>query len=141
MNLETAYRIALNTWATWVESKVNLTKTQVFFRSYEPAHWEGDWRNRLCPLETKPLLNASYAEDFPHLLVLQDVIRNMKAPVTILNITSMSSYRRDSHVANWTRESNVVDCGHWCLPGVPDSWNELLYVALLQRREGVWAQL
>jgi hypothetical protein len=25
----------------------------------------------------------------------------------------------------------VQDCSHWCLPGIPDSWNELLYSTLL----------
>jgi hypothetical protein len=23
-----------------------------------------------------------------------------------------------------------LDCSHWCLPGVPDSWNELLYAQI-----------
>lgn len=139
LSIEYAYRQALSTWASWVKLKVNLTKTQVFFRSYEPAHWEGDWRNRLCNLGTKPMLNTSYSEDFPHLQVLQNVIEELDAPITVLNITSMSAYRRDSHVANWTRDSNVVDCGHWCLPGLPDWWNRLLYAALLQKQVGVWA--
>lgn len=140
LNLETAYRIALGTWANWVKSKVNVNKTQVFFRSYEPAHWEGNWHNRLCQSETTPVLSMNYTEEFPHLVVLHDVIRHANVPVTVLNITSMSAYRRDSHVANWTRDSNVVDCGHWCLPGLPDSWNRLLYAALLQKQEGAWAQ-
>lgn len=139
LSLEAAYRLALGTWATWVKSNVNVTKTQVFFRSYEPAHWEGNWRDRLCKSETKPVSNTSYTEDFPHLSVLNDVIRHMDAPITVLNITSMSAYRRDSHVANWTRGSNVVDCGHWCLPGLPDWWNRLLYAAMLQKQQGVWA--
>ncbi|KAH7424152.1 hypothetical protein KP509_12G092800 [Ceratopteris richardii] len=139
LNLESAYRKALKTWATWVKTKVNPTKTQVFFRSYEPSHWEGDWQKRKCKAETKPLLNLSYAEDFPHLQVLNEVIKEVAAPITILNITSMSAYRRDSHVANWTR-SQMVDCGHWCLPGLPDWWNRLLYAALLRKQVGVWMQ-
>ncbi|KAI5072046.1 hypothetical protein GOP47_0012152 [Adiantum capillus-veneris] len=139
LSIESAYRTALSTWASWVKMKVDLSKTQVFFRSYEPAHWEGNWRNRLCKSETKPVPNTSYTEDFPHLQVLHDVIQEVAAPITVLNITSMSAYRRDSHVANWTRGRNVVDCGHWCLPGLPDWWNRLLYAALLQKRAGVWA--
>ena len=99
----------------------------------------GHWRDRLCRSETKPVLNLSYTEEFPHLFVLNDVIKNVNVPITILNITSMSAYRRDSHVANWTRNSDIVDCGHWCLPGLPDSWNRLLYAALLQRGEGPWS--
>ncbi|CAI5503544.1 unnamed protein product [Closterium sp. Naga37s-1] len=26
----------------------------------------------------------------------------------------------------------IRDCVHWCLPGVPDTWNELMYADLLQ---------
>ncbi|KAK7364550.1 hypothetical protein VNO80_13287 [Phaseolus coccineus] len=26
-----------------------------------------------------------------------------------------------------------LDCSHWCLPGVPDTWNVLLYDALIQK--------
>ncbi|KAH7416587.1 hypothetical protein KP509_14G097700 [Ceratopteris richardii] len=138
LSLESAYRTALNTWATWVKTKVNLTKTQVFFRSYEPSHWEGDWQMQVCRSETRPLLNLSYTENFPHLQALNDVIQEVNAPITVLNITSMSAYRQDSHVANWT-QGNMVDCGHWCLPGLPDWWNRLFYAALLKNGVGVWA--
>ncbi|KAI5337795.1 hypothetical protein L3X38_017066 [Prunus dulcis] len=27
-----------------------------------------------------------------------------------------------------------MDCSHWCLAGVPDTWNVLLYAALTQRK-------
>eukprot|EP00249_Psilotum_nudum_P013471 c24348_g1_i1 orf=426-1721(+) len=140
MKIETAYHLALNTWATWVKTKIDHNRTQVFFRSFEPAHWEGSWRDRMCPVETAPVLNSTYTEDFPHLPVLQQVIESMGVPVTILNITTLSSYRRDSHVANWTDDPNAIDCGHWCLPGVPDIWNELLYASLLQKGKGSWIQ-
>eukprot|EP00249_Psilotum_nudum_P013472 c24348_g1_i2 orf=188-451(+) len=52
MKIETAYHLALNTWATWVKTKIDHNRTQVFFRSFEPAHWEGSWRDRMCPVET-----------------------------------------------------------------------------------------
>jgi hypothetical protein len=26
-----------------------------------------------------------------------------------------------------------MGCSHWCLPGVPDTWNELVYSFLLLR--------
>ncbi|BAT96103.1 hypothetical protein VIGAN_08298600 [Vigna angularis var. angularis] len=29
------------------------------------------------------------------------------------------------------------DCSHWCLPGVPDTWNELLYAQLLSEKFGM----
>ncbi|CAN1806674.1 Protein trichome birefringence-like 4 [Linum perenne] len=55
----------------------------------------------------------------------------MKTPVFYLNITKMTSYRRDGHPSVY-HDRRFQDCSHWCLPGVPDSWNQLLYAALLQ---------
>ncbi|CAN6921912.1 unnamed protein product, partial [Brassica oleracea var. botrytis] len=28
------------------------------------------------------------------------------------------------------------DCSHWCLPGVPDTWNEILYTKFLSMNYG-----
>jgi hypothetical protein len=44
-----------------------------------------------------------------------------------LNV-SMSNDRADGHLI-WKMVDNVkkYDCLHWCLPGVPDHWNLLLY--------------
>ena len=43
--------------------------------------------------------------------------------------------RADAHPGSSSTSTDVVaaaadsrsrDCGHWCLPGVPDTWNEML---------------
>ncbi|KAL2901895.1 Protein trichome birefringence-like 34 [Bienertia sinuspersici] len=59
--------------------------------------------------------------------------------IQLLNITQLSEYRKEGHPSihrkQWeplTKEqlSNPIghaDCIHWCLPGVPDTWNEILY--------------
>lgn len=60
--------------------------------------------------------------------------------LNLLNVTDMSLRRKDGHpsvyylgpnqsIASVQRE----DCSHWCLPGIPDSWNEILYALLLKR--------
>ncbi|CAN1806673.1 Protein trichome birefringence-like 4 [Linum perenne] len=70
--------------------------------------------------------------------VVESVISEMKTPVFYLNITKMTSYRRDGHPSVYhdrrggSGGRRFQDCSHWCLPGVPDSWNQLLYAALLQ---------
>jgi hypothetical protein len=70
------------------------------------------------------------------------------AGLDILNVTPMTAQRKDGHLSvfrnsarsrqaflNKTSEvKEVEDCSHWCLPGVPDTWNELLY-ALFMRRQ------
>lgn len=57
----------------------------------------------------------------------------------VLNITRMSSRRKDGHASLYYLGPDVgpapihrQDCSHWCLPGVPDSWNELLYALFLK---------
>lgn len=59
--------------------------------------------------------------------------------VQYMPITLMSEYRTDAHpsiyrkfYANLSEEEKknprkYSDCLHWCLPGVPDVWNQILY--------------
>lgn len=62
-------------------------------------------------------------------------MKNESRKVQFLNITYLTEFRKDSH-PSLHRESGTAadapqDCSHWCLPGVPDTWNELLYAYLL----------
>ena len=76
--------------------------------------------------------------------IVGDALRETKAKVTLVNITQLSEFRKDGHTSVYTErrgklltskeraEPNVyADCIHWCLPGVPDTWNEILYAYLL----------
>ncbi|EYU41955.1 hypothetical protein MIMGU_mgv11b017857mg [Erythranthe guttata] len=59
--------------------------------------------------------------------------------VEYLNITQLSAYREDGHPSVHRTFWNAIskeqlknitlfaDCMHWCLPGVPDVWNQILY--------------
>jgi hypothetical protein len=60
-----------------------------------------------------------------------EVVKNMTVPITVLHITSMSALRSDAHVGNWSDSPSTADCSHWCLPGVPDVWNEIVLSYLL----------
>lgn len=52
-----------------------------------------------------------------------------------LNITYLSSFRKDGHPSIHREPGTPTpireDCSHWCLPGIPDLWNQLLYAYLL----------
>ena len=39
MSIPSAYRVALETWASWIETKIDPNKTRVLFRTFEPSHW------------------------------------------------------------------------------------------------------
>lgn len=51
-------------------------------------------------------------------------------PVYLLDITTLSQLRKDAHPSAYSGDHSGVDCSHWCLPGLPDTWNQLLYAAL-----------
>lgn len=58
--------------------------------------------------------------------IISEVVTKMRLPAIVLNVTSMGALRGDAHIGNWSHPAAIFDCSHWCLPGVPDAWNELL---------------
>ncbi|XP_078444434.1 protein trichome birefringence-like 1 isoform X2 [Wolffia australiana] len=137
-----AFQKALSTWARWIDANIDPRRTLVFFRGYSVSHFSGGrWNSGgQCHFETEPIKNTSYLSAYPPKMnVLESVIHSMKTNVSYLNITRMTDYRKDGHPSVYrmkkamATEDKYQDCSHWCLPGVPDSWNELLYAQLILR--------
>ncbi|RYR01812.1 hypothetical protein S245_054775 [Arachis hypogaea] len=138
LDVSTAFRKALKTWGSWVDRHINQRKTKVFFRSSAPSHFRGgNWNSGgHCTEATQPLNETLGGTDPEKNLITEEMIKQMKTPVTILNITGLSEYRIDGHPSIYGRKTqtrSIQDCSHWCLPGVPDTWNELLYFHLQTR--------
>ncbi|KAF9624513.1 hypothetical protein IFM89_011626 [Coptis chinensis] len=146
-----AYTKALTTWSRWIDSNVDVSKTQVFFRGYSVTHFRGgQWNSGgQCHKEFEPIYNDTYLAKYPaKMKALESVMRRMKTPVAYLNISKLSDYRKDAHPSIYRKEYKTLeekieaersqDCSHWCLPGVPDTWNELLYASLLKIGRGSW---
>ncbi|KAL5550501.1 hypothetical protein UlMin_000677 [Ulmus minor] len=145
-----AYRIGLKTWANWVDSTVNPNNTRVFFTTMSPTHQRSaDWGNKegiKCFNETKPVTKKGHwgtGSDKRVMKVVGEVVHRMKVPVSVINITQISEYRVDAHSSIWTETGGKLlneeqradplhhaDCIHWCLPGVPDTWNQILLANL-----------
>lgn len=147
LNVEEAYRRAITTWAKWVDSNVDPSKTHVLFRGYSNSHFSGgQWNSGgACDNETEPIKNTTYLSGYPWKdKVLESIIKKMKKPVSYLNITTLTDFRKDGHPSIYRKlhipeeekrsPMQYQDCSHWCLPGVPDAWNELLYAELLIRQ-------
>lgn len=47
----------------------------------------------------------------------------------VLDITYMSEFRADAHPSTAGGKKHE-DCMHWCLPGVTDTWNDILFAEL-----------
>ncbi|KAG8371838.1 hypothetical protein BUALT_Bualt12G0004700 [Buddleja alternifolia] len=144
LNVVEAFRKALTTWGRWVDAHVNPMKSLVFFRGYSASHFSGgQWNSGgQCDHETEPIKNDTYLSQYPpKMTVLERVMKGMKTRVTYLNVTRLTDYRKDGHPSIYRKQHysdeekksplRFQDCSHWCLPGVPDSWNEILYAELL----------
>ncbi|KAG8492244.1 hypothetical protein CXB51_009943 [Gossypium anomalum] len=150
-NVTTAYRIAMETWRNWLESTINPHLQKVFFMSMSPTHlWSWEWKpgsRGNCFNESYPIQGSYWGtgSNLAIMEILHEVLQDLKINVTFLNITQLSEYRKDAHTTVFgerrgkllTKEQradplNFADCIHWCLPGVPDTWNEILYAYLLQ---------
>ncbi|KAI3946663.1 hypothetical protein MKW92_043052 [Papaver armeniacum] len=147
------FEVALKTWSDWLENHINCTKTQLFFSSMSPTHHSaGEWgknKNGNCYNETEPILQEHYwgrGTNPDMMKAVESTVNELKVKgvdVKILNITQLSEYRKEGHPSvyrkHWdtltpkqlSNSARYSDCTHWCLPGVPDTWNELLYAYLL----------
>eukprot|EP00249_Psilotum_nudum_P008910 c21588_g1_i1 orf=1211-2095(+) len=116
----------------WVNEQLDNTSLQAFFTTLSPRHFSyGDWNtggrcdNTHLRLEGQaikgPLIDKA----------VQRAARNTR--VKLLNITLMSQLRDEAHISkfSWKSKNGSQDCVHWCLPGVPDTWNGVVYAHLL----------
>lgn len=149
LTTEVAYRLAMKSMVKWVKKNMDPKKSRVFFTSMSPTHsksieWGGvDGGN--CYNETTLIENPTYwGSDSSRsvMKVIGEVFSQSKFPITFLNITQLSSYRKDAHTSIYKKQWNPLtkeqlanptsysDCIHWCLPGLQDTWNELLFAKL-----------
>ncbi|XP_020705550.2 protein trichome birefringence-like 3 [Dendrobium catenatum] len=137
------YRMAIKTWANWIDSSLNKSSTRIFFSTASPSHMKSaDWNRKngtYCYGERRPVARRGYwgsGADKRMMKVVSSIVGRMKVPVTFINITQLSQYRKDGHVSVYAKPQGKAltdkyfDCIHWCLPGVPDTWNQILYAYL-----------
>ncbi|KAJ9180520.1 hypothetical protein P3X46_008751 [Hevea brasiliensis] len=141
-----AMELAMESWADWVASNSNSHEKQVFFVTMSPTHlWSREWEpgsEGNCYSEKSPIAREGYwgsGSDLPTMHMVEKILSRLGSKVSVLNITQLSEYRKDGHPSIYRKfwetlstkqlsdPKTYSDCIHWCLPGVPDGWNELLF--------------
>ncbi|XP_020576821.1 protein trichome birefringence-like 38 [Phalaenopsis equestris] len=133
MDRTLAFYKALTTWANWVRSSIDPYTKKVFYQGVSPSHyhaneWGGSY-TKSCSGESRPL-NASRYVASPQEAIVKEIIP--KELVTLLDITFLSQLRKDAHPSKYSGIHARNDCSHWCVAGLPDTWNMLLYALLIQ---------
>ncbi|CAN6197841.1 unnamed protein product [Urochloa humidicola] len=153
MEMIDGFEIALKKLTEWLGENIDKNKTRIFFAGSSPTHirgskWGGD-DNRKCLGETEPIYKVGYAAtDYSLMAKAKSYFQTLEPKgihIQILNITELSDSRKDGHPSVFRKQfvtltkeqianpASYADCTHWCLPGVPDVWNEFLYGYLMYR--------
>ncbi|XP_022732731.1 protein trichome birefringence-like 16 isoform X4 [Durio zibethinus] len=132
-DMGSAKNFTIHSTVKWLDSQLpKHPHLKTFYRSISPRHFvNGDWNSGGSCDNTTPM---SIGKE-----VLQEESSDHSAAsatrgtgVKLLDITALSQVRDEGHISRFriTASPGVQDCLHWCLPGVPDTWNEILFAQI-----------
>eukprot|EP00249_Psilotum_nudum_P014477 c24845_g1_i1 orf=89-1504(+) len=147
MGLRDGLEVVLQNMIPYIERTIP-SKALKIWRMQSPRHFEGgEWNQNGSCLSEKLLTDGQVEEWFGlgkggvnkearemNLIIKQALQRRS---FYVLDITHMSEYRVDAHPALWLgkKDAHIIwgqDCMHWCLPGLPDIWVDILAAVILE---------
>ncbi|XP_026457445.1 protein trichome birefringence-like 12 [Papaver somniferum] len=141
LGIQSGLKVVLESMVSYIQREVPLT-TLKFWRLQSPRHfYGGDWnQNGSClfdnPFEESqldiwfsPSNNGVNKEVRQVNSLIEDALQG--TDIQLLSLTHLSEFRADAHPAIWLGKKDAVavwgqDCMHWCLPGLPDTWVDIL---------------
>ncbi|KAM7276324.1 hypothetical protein ACFE04_018190 [Oxalis oulophora] len=129
LDIKNAKNFTLHSIVKWLDSQIPLYPSlKVYFRTLSPRHFkDGDWNTGGSCDNTTPLTEGSeVSQDGSGDTVVESAVKGTR--IKILDITAMSGLRDEGHMSRYSVKKTPAgnDCLHWCLPGIPDTWNEIL---------------
>ncbi|KAD4386120.1 hypothetical protein E3N88_26289 [Mikania micrantha] len=130
-------KLNANRWVMYVGGKPNTNRRivdigglKVFLRSISPRHFfNGEWNTGgTCDNTTPGSLEVVQDESSDP--IAAGAVKG--TDVKLLDVTGLSLVREEGHISRYSIRASprMQDCLHWCLPGVPDTWNELLFAQI-----------
>ncbi|OAY36119.1 protein trichome birefringence-like 14 [Manihot esculenta] len=124
-----AKNFTVNSVVRWLDSQLpSHPRLVAFFRTISPRHFRnGDWNSGgHCDVTTPLTQGSEVTQDESSDPVVAGAVKGTR--VKLLDITAVSELRDEGHISRYSVKATpgVNDCLHWCLPGIPDTWNELL---------------
>ncbi|XP_047180121.1 protein trichome birefringence-like 16 [Vigna umbellata] len=128
-----AKNLTIHSIVSWVNSQLpKYPGLKAFLRTISPRHFfGGEWNTGGSCDNTKPMSVGK--EILEEESSDQGAAHAVKGTgVKLLDITALSQLRDEAHISRFsiTAKPGVQDCLHWCLPGVPDTWNEVLFAQI-----------
>nr|VDC95208.1 unnamed protein product [Brassica oleracea] len=144
------FEVVVQQMVSYIQRQVP-AKSLKFWRLQSPRHfYGGDWNQNGSCLLDKPLdkdqldlwfdprNNGVNKEARRINQIIKSELQNTE--IKLLDLTHLSEYRADAHPAIWLGKQDAVaiwgqDCMHWCLPGVPDTWVDILAELILEKEQ------
>ncbi|ESW10641.1 hypothetical protein PHAVU_009G226300 [Phaseolus vulgaris] len=127
-----AKNLTVHSVVSWVSSQLlEYPSLKVFFRTISPRHFVGgDWNTGGSCNSTTPMSVGKVLDEESTDKVVANAVKGTR--VKILDITALSQLRDEGHISHFSisAKPGVQDCLHWCLPGIPDTWNEILFTQI-----------
>lgn len=128
-----AKNLTIRSVVSWVDSQLpKYPGLKAFYRTISPRHFfGGEWNTGGSCDNTKPMsVGKELLEEESSDQVAASAVKGTR--VKLLDITGPSQLRDEGHISRYslTAKPGVQDCLHWCLPGVPDTWNEMLFAQI-----------
>lgn len=146
LGIHDGLKVVLKSMASYIEREVP-RKTLKLWRTQSPRHfYGGEWDHNGSCLSDRLLEEHELDSWFdPRFGGVNRDARTVNSAILealagtdiqLLNLTYMSEFRADAHPALWLGKKDAVavygqDCMHWCLPGVPDTWVDILAAQIL----------
>ncbi|GKD22084.1 trichome birefringence-like protein 16 [Tanacetum coccineum] len=127
-NIGGAKNLTIYSVVSWVNSQLpKHPGLKAFLRSISPRHFfNGEW-NTGGTCDSTPPGSLEVLQDESSDPIAAGAVKGTN--VKLLDVTALSLVRDEGHISRYSIRAapGMQDFLHWCLPGVPDTWNEILF--------------